>query len=396
MKKVALVINAGSSSIKFALYQLDVARLLARGQVSGLGGSQQPSWEITISNEAKQSCNIDGVKTHLAAIEFILDWVSNNSKKWQLVAAGHRVVHGGTEYSSPVRVTSDILAELRQLQDLAPQHQPHNLSAIDAVTKFMPELMQVACFDTAFHTTQPEAQQLLPLPKRLRDKGLMKYGFHGLSYEYLVDEIPSINSGQLPEKLIIAHLGNGASACAIYKGKSMATTMGFSTLDGIVMGTRCGAMDPGVLLHLLQKENLTVEQLSDCLYEQSGLLGLSGISSDIRQLEASSSPQAELALEVYVSTLAKHIAGLAAVLQGFDAIVFSGGVGENSVFIREKLLSQLAWLGCELDTDANHKGLSCITTPDSQIQAFVVPTNEELVILRYVIDLYTHSTTATN
>jgi len=388
MVDVILVINAGSSSIKFALYQFDHLKLLARGQVTGLVSSQASSWEISLKDGDKQLSTLDDINTHSEAIEFILDWLRDSSTKWQLVAAGHRVVHGGTKYSEPVRVSSEVLAELHQLQGLAPQHQPHNLSAIEAVLEFMPDLLQVACFDTAFHATQPEVQRLLPLPRQLRDKGLMKYGFHGLSYEFLVGELPKVISASLPEKLIIAHLGNGASACAIHQGKSVASTMGFSTLDGLVMGTRSGSIDPGVLLHLLQRENMSVEELSNCLYEQSGLLGLSGVSSDIRQLESSSNPQALLALEVYVSSLAKHITGLATVLQGVDAIVFSGGVGENSVFIREQLLSQLAWLSCDLDVDANRQGLNCITTPDSRIQAFVVPTNEEIVIVRHIIDLY--------
>ncbi len=251
MQEVILVINAGSSSIKFAIYQLDQLQLLACGQVSGLVDSQASIWEISVNGQDKQSLNLDHVHSHAEAIQFILDWLGNSAEDWQLVAAGHRVVHGGTQYSAPVRVTPEILAELRQLENLAPQHQPHNLAAIDAVMELMPELIQVTCFDTAFHATQPEVQRVLPLPKQLRDKGLMKYGFHGLSYDYLVGELPQVTSASLPDKLIIAHLGNGASACAIHQGRSMATTMGFSTLDGLVMGTRSGAIDPGVLLHLM-------------------------------------------------------------------------------------------------------------------------------------------------
>ena len=230
MVKVILVINAGSSSIKFALYQLDNLQLLARGQVTGLAAPVKSTWEITEINESRQTFDLEDVETHTAAVELILDWLKKSPKAWQLVAAGHRVVHGGTSYSAPVRVTADILAELHRLESLAPQHQPHNLSAIEAVAGYMPDLIQVACFDTAFHATQPETQRLLPLPGRLRDKGLMKYGFHGLSYAYLVGELPRVIAAELPEKLIIAHLGNGASACAIDQGKSVATTMGFPTL----------------------------------------------------------------------------------------------------------------------------------------------------------------------
>jgi len=388
MSAVILVINTGSSSIKFALYQLENLELLARGQVAGLNHAEVTLWEISLHRQPKQTSDLPSVDTHAKAIHYILTWIEQQSENWQLVAAGHRVVHGGVKRARPVVIRPEVLTELRALESLAPQHQPHNLSAVDVINESMPELLQVACFDTAFHATQSDAQRMLPLPAHLREKGLMKYGFHGLSYEYLVGELPRTISASLPEKLIIAHLGNGASACAIYKGKSVASTMGFSTLDGLVMGTRCGSIDPGVLLHLLQIEKMSVEELSACLYEQSGLLGLSGKSADIRQLESSSNPQALIALEVYVSTLAKHISGLAAALQGCDAIVFSGGVGENSIFIREKLILQLAWLGCDLDAEANRQGLSCITNPDSQIQAYVVATNEELVIARHTIDLY--------
>ena len=389
MVEVILVINAGSSSIKFALYQLDNLQLIARGQVTNLASSQKSHWEINVINEIKQTSYLDNVDSHKSAVEYILDWFKRSPKDWKLIAAGHRVVHGGNKYSSPVKVTDDVIDDLRKIQVLAPQHQPHNLSGIDALSQFMPDLMQVACFDTAFHVSQPETQKIIPLPSWLRDKGLMKYGFHGLSYEYLVRQLPHIISGSLPDKLIIAHLGNGASACAIHKGQSVATTMGFSTLDGLVMGTRCGSIDPGVLLHLLQQEKMTVEDLSECLYEQSGLIGLSGESSDIRQLEArSNDPQALMALEVYTISLAKHILGLAAVLKGVDAIVLSGGVGENSVLIRKKLLSELAWLGCELDEDANCRGSSLITKQDSRIHAYVIPTNEEMTIVQHVIDLY--------
>ncbi len=388
MVEVILIVNAGSSSIKFALYQLQSLKLIARGQVTGLASSAGASWELDEFNGIKKSNPLGHVDSHAKAVEHILEWFRISAHNWQLVAAGHRVVHGGSRYSSPVKICPEVLADLRQLENLAPQHQPHNLAGVDALSTYMPELLQVACFDTAFHATQPETQKILPLPARLRDKGMLKYGFHGLSYEYLVRELPRVMSAPLPEKLICAHLGNGASACAIRNGESVATTMGFSTLDGLVMGSRCGSLDPGVLLHLLQQEKMDVEELSECLYAESGLLGLSGVSADVRQLEASSDPQAKLALEVYVSGLAKHVAGLAAVLQGVDAIVLSGGVGENSVYIRQQLLSRLGWLGCDLNQDANRQGLPLISNPGSKIQVYVVPTNEEMTIVRHVVDFY--------
>ncbi len=388
MSNVILVVNAGSSSIKFALYLASDLKLLARGQVTGLSSSVESTWEFILSDGEKHKAGIGAIDTHSAAIDFIVNWLKDHSNQWQLVAAGHRVVHGGKKYASPVRITPETLAELRQLQNLAPQHQSNNLAVIEGISDFIPELLQVACFDTAFHSTQPPEQRVLPIPKRYRDKGLMKYGFHGLSYEYLVKQLPTINAGHLPDKLIIAHLGNGASVCAINKGRSVATTMSFSTLDGLVMGSRCGTLDPGVLLHLLQEERVSVNELSHSLYSESGLLGLSGISSDVRQLEASSSEQAELALKVYIDTLAKQVAAFGSVLGGIDALVLSGGVGENSIFVRAQLLARLAWLGCELDEKANQQGQHCITKDSSPIRAFVLPTNEELIIAQHVLDIY--------
>ena len=247
----------------------------------------------------------------------------------------------------------------------------------------MPELPQVACFDTAFHANQAQVHRLLPLPQRLRDLGLMRYGFHGLSYEYLLGEVAKHHAGILPENLIVAHLGNGASVCAIKDGQSLATTMGFSTLDGLIMGSRCGSIDPGALLHLLTTEKMDVEALTDCLYQQSGLLGLSGISADMRELQSSNSKAAALAIDAYVLALVKHIMGLIGLMEGVDAIVFSGGVGENSALIREQVLVRLRWLGCELDSVANQQGAVRISAEGCQIAALVIPTNEELVIARH-------------
>ncbi len=384
MTEVILVINSGSSSIKFALYRLNDLSLLARGQIADIYHSSPSLWALDIAGGEKASTRLEGIDKHNQAIRYILDWVVQNNDSWVLAAAGHRVVHGGAERSRPASINSEVLLELRSLEPLAPQHQPHNLAAIDAIMASMPNLPQVASFDTAFHASQPPEQRLIPLAKSLRDKGLMKYGFHGLSYEYLVRHLAEHTDTALPEKLIIAHLGNGASACAVLNGKSVASTMGFSTLDGLVMGSRSGSIDPGVLLHLLQTENFTAKQLADCLYEQSGLLGLSGISSDVRQLESSADEKASLALDVYVSSILKHIASLGSVMQGIDALVFSGGVGENSVLIRGRVLRQLAWLGCDIDETANKRGDICISTPDSKLKAYVIPTNEELIIAEQV------------
>lgn len=382
MTECILVLNAGSSSIKFAVYQAANLKRLAGGQITGVNGPFRSIFEYSISEteQKKHSAPLDESHSHQQAIRHILLWIAQSTESWRLIAAGHRVVHGGQQFDKPVIINSAVLSELQSLEPLAPQHQMHNLAAIQAIAASMPTIPQVACFDTAFHATQSDSQRLLPIPGKLRDKGLMRYGFHGLSYEYLVRAVPTYHENKLPQKLIIAHLGNGASVCAVNQGKSVATSMGFSTLDGLVMGTRCGSIDPGVLLHLLENESLSVEQLSTCLYEESGLLGLSGLSSDIRELESSSSHQAKTALKVYVASLLKHIAAMASVLQGLDAIVFSGGVGENSVFIRQSVLTQMEWLGCDIDHRANQQGEACITTSDSSVKAYVIPTNEELII----------------
>ncbi len=383
MTDAIVVLNAGSSSIKFALFEPANLGLLASGQVTSFNLPIDTHFEFSLSHQLeKQKSVLPEVINHQQAVHHILQWIKLSSHNWCLVAAGHRVVHGGEIRHQPVLINAKIMSELAALEPLAPQHQPHNLNAINIVSEILPELPQVACFDTAFHAIQHEVQRLLPLPEGLRDMGLMKYGFHGLSYEYLVEELPRINNGLLPEKLIIAHLGNGASICAINNGKSVSTSMGFSTLDGLVMGSRCGSIDPGVLLHILRTKVMGLDQLTSCLYEQCGLLGLSGLSSDMRELEASSSSQARLAIQVYINSFMKHFMALTSVLQGIDAIVFSGGVGENSVLIRQQILSQLAWLGCELDSDANRQGDSLISSSQSKIKAFVIPANEELIIAR--------------
>ncbi|MCK5664195.1 MAG: acetate/propionate family kinase [Thiotrichaceae bacterium] len=389
MTKAILVLNAGSSSIKFALYQMGELALLARGQITEFVKhlSSQSLFEVSQPDQSALKIQLDTIHNHQQATAFIINWISQDSHPWELIAAGHRVVHGGPIRDKPAIVDADVFAELKMLEPLAPQHQPHNLNAIQAISENFPKIQQVACFDTAFHANQGAVNRLLPLPEFLRNKGLMNYGFHGLSYEYLVGQVTDRMGGVVPEKMVIAHLGNGASACAVKNGVSEATTMGFSTLDGLVMGSRCGSIDPGVLLHLLKTEGMDSDELSHILYEQSGLLGLSGLSSDIRDLVNSNSEQAKIALKVYIISLVKHITSLASVLEGLDTLVFTGGVGENSAYIRESVIKKLSWLGCEIDHNANNRGQSCITRKQSKIKVLVLPTNEELIIARQTMQL---------
>lgn len=297
------------------------------------------------------------------------------------------VVHGGPERSRPALVDDDLLAELDQLAVLAPPHQPQNLAAIRAVTQSAPGLAQVACFDTAFHASQSALARTLPLPRELRDQGLQRYGFHGLSYEYVTAAVPSINDGRLPERLIVAHLGNGASLCAVRDGKSAATSMGFSTLDGLLMGTRRGGIDPGVLLHLMREQRMDEAALSDLLYNRSGLLGVIGESADMQTLLASDRAGAAEAVALFCCTVARGIGSMAAALQGIDALVFTGGIGEHASPVRQRGGEQLAWLGVNFDVDDNIVGDACSSRPDSAVSVWVIPTSEEQVIARHTLGL---------
>lgn len=386
MQDVILILNAGSSSVKFAVCTVNEREILAHGQISGIAGAKA-RFEVKVAGGGDAERTDCTAQHHEQALDYIMGWLNEAAGDWRIVGAGHRVVHGGPQRTAPERVTQSLLQELDRYAPLAPHHQPHNLAAIRAVEAVSPGLAQVACFDTAFHAGQPEVCRLLPLPKALRDKGLMRYGFHGSSYEYLVNALPEHIGGELPKRLIIAHLGNGASACAVLNGKSYATTMGFSTLDGLLMGTRCGNLDPGVILHLIRTEGMDEQALTKLLYEQSGLQGVSGISSDMRDLLGSDKPEAQLAVEFYLLTLVRAIGSLAAAMQGVDAIVFSGGVGENAAPIRAETLKRLAWLGCELDSEANQQRGPRISTDDSKISAWVVPTNEEAMIAEHTIRL---------
>ena len=376
------VINAGSSSLKFSIYEGE-KRLLA-GNIDGIG--VRPNATAT-----------DASGGHIAPPDFarsvpaspsevlpaILPWARQHLGTRRLAALGHRVVHGGMHHSKPARVTPELLAELEGLVPLAPLHEPHNLAPIRTAMEINPELPQVACFDTAFHRTAPELEQAFALPYPLYEEGIRRYGFHGLSYEYVASVLPE-EAPQIAEgRVIVAHLGNGCSACAMKARRSVATTMGFTALDGIPMGTRCGALDAGVVLHLIQQKEMTAEALVDLLYRRSGMLGLSGVSSDFRELLASDEPRARFAIDLFCYNVARHVGSLAAALGGLDGLVFTAGVGENAAAIREQICRACAWLGLELDPGANNQHQTRISTPNSRVAAFVIRTDENLMIARH-------------
>jgi acetate kinase len=303
------------------------------------------------------------------------------------VGVGHRVVHGGSRFTGPIIVNKQVLAELHELIPLAPLHQPYNLAAIEAVLERLPGVPQVACFDTSFHRGQSAIAQLVPLPRELRQAGLQRYGFHGLSYEYISSVLPQVAPEIANGRVIVAHLGSGASMCAMKERKSVDSTLGFTALDGLCMGTRPGALDPGVVLHLFQGLKLSTSEVESLLYKKSGLLGISGISNDMRDLLGRSEPEARLAIDYFVYRAAKEIGALAAVLRGVDAIVFTAGIGENSAEIRQRICESSAWLGIELDPEANAGKGPRISTRESQVSVWVIPTNEELIIAQHMASL---------
>ncbi len=393
-ERVIAILNAGSSSLKFAFYREDVAEGLRRiyhGQMPSVSAIAQQGRFIVYDVEGlvvlDEAC---AAVDHAAALQRLLRWFDGHQHGIALLAVGHRVVHGGVEFSAPVRVDEGVLQRLQQLIPLAPLHQPHNLKAIELLRTLRPELPQVACFDTAFHRTMPELAQRYALPHQLFANGVRSYGFHGLSYEYIASVLPDYLGAVADGRVIVAHLGNGASLCAMRAGMSVATTMGFTPLDGLVMGSRCGAIDPGVLIYLL-RQGMSVDALDDLLQHHSGLLGLSGISSDMRTLLASDDARAADAVEQFCYRAAREIGSLAAALGGLDAIVFTGGIGEHATRVREMICQQAQWLGVELDGAANRNNSACISTPQSKVSAWVIATDEERVIARHCYRLVTES-----
>ena len=352
MDDFVVVLNAGSSSLKFCTYsrpQGDAWRLAGRGQIEGIGTSPRFSARDGAGTKVVDEALGETVRDARGALDALAEWLRAQYPGARIVGVGHRVVHGGADFPDPVVVTPDVVARLRALVPLAPLHQPHNLAAIDAVTARLPHVPQVACFDTSFHRGHSAVADLVPLPKEIRDAGVQRYGFHGLSYEYIASVLPQVAPNIAGGRVIVAHLGSGASLCALRKGKGIDSTLGFTALDGVCMGTRPGSIDPGVVLYLFQTLGLDAKAVERMLYKQSGLLGISGISNDMRDLVGNGDPAARLAVDYFVYRVAKEIGALAAVLGGVDGIVFTAGIGERSAPIRKRICEASAWLGLEID-----------------------------------------------
>lgn len=390
MNDAILVINAGSSSIKFALYaqpaEVDESACLYRGSVEGIGADARFRTSTSQAGQAVGQQTPDQTTVtandHSEALQCILDHLAQHTSDLRLVAAGHRVVHGGTAFSQAVRVDEKVFEQLQALIALAPLHQPHALHAIGALQTHRPQLPQVACFDTAFHAAMPAREQVFALPRSLLQQGVRRYGFHGLSYEYIVSVLPTHLGAVADGKLVIAHLGQGVSMCAVQHRHSIATSMSFTPLDGLPMGTRSGAIDPAVVLYLLAN-GMSGEEISDLLHHQSGLLGLSGISGDMRTLLHSDQAAAAEAVDVFCYRISRELGSLAAALGGLDAVVFTGGIGEHAASVREQIGQAAAWLGLEIDNGANQNNAVRISTAASKVSVWVIPTDEEQVIARH-------------
>ena len=384
MSQAILVLNAGSSSIKFSVFLVlaNDLQLLLGGQLEGLYTTtrfkaKDAAGALLAEQQWPTALGHDGGLNHLAA--FLREQLGEH----ELAAVGHRVVHGGMNYAAPVRVNAEMIADLDKLSPLAPLHQPHNLTPIRILQDSRPELLQVACFDTAFHRSQPAVAQSFALPASITELGVQRYGFHGLSYEYIASVLPQYDELAANGKTIVLHLGNGASMCAIDHGRSVASTMGFTAVDGLPMGTRCGNLDPGVVLYLLDELKMDARSIEKLLYQQSGLLGVSGISSDMRTLLDSTEPAAQFAVELFIYRIARELGSLAAAMGGLDALVFTAGIGEQSAEIRQRVCRAASWLGLELDSVANTANVARISTASSNVAAWLIPTNEELMIARH-------------
>jgi acetate kinase len=386
LSRVLLVLNAGSSSIKFSVYEVgapaDALAPVYRGEVDGLGAHPRFVARDGAGARLADEQLADGA-SHDDALGPILAGIEARTANAEIIAAGHRVVHGGVRYASPARVTPEVMRELEALVPLAPLHQPHNLAAIRALTTRRPGMPQVACFDTAFHTTQTPVAQAFALPRALGEAGVKRYGFHGLSYEYIASVLPGHLGEGADGRIIVAHLGAGASMCAMRGRRSVATTMGFTALEGLPMGTRTGAIDPGVILYLMSERGMSLGEVTELLYKRSGLLGLSGVSSDVRDLLASDSPHAAMALDVFVYRVGRELGSLAAALGGLDALVFTAGIGEHAAPIRARICRDAEWLGVRLDEGGNQRGGPRISAAGSRVTAWVIPTDEELMIARH-------------
>jgi len=393
MADALLVLNAGSSSIKFALFP-DGKEIPAQpamsGQIDGIGAHPHLKAKDA-SGTPIDDTNLDlpgpVEQQHKAAMGFLVGWLETHEAGWKIVGVGHRVVHGGERFSAPTRLDEHSIEALRQFIPLAPLHQPHNLAGVDAMRAALPAVPQVACFDTAFHRSQPAVAQLFALPRKFTAEGVRRYGFHGSSYEFIADVLPQHLGTRAEGKIIVAHLGNGASMCAMEKRKSVASTMGFTAVEGLMMGTRTGALDPGVLIYLMEYHQMDAKALTRLLYKESGLLGVSGISQDMRELLASDKPEAKEAVDLFCYRIVREIGSLAAALGGLDALVFTGGIGEHAAPVRAQICQNLGWLGIDFDAAANERKATRITQPGSRTEVLVIPTNEEWMIARHTAEL---------
>lgn len=391
------VINAGSSSIKLSMFslhddrRLGPLRLALRAQVEGIG-TASPHFEAAHADGSKAGSRdwpLGEALSHDGALDHLVEFVTHEFPGIAMLGIGHRVVHGGTAFAQPVRITPEVLSQLEALAPLAPLHQPHNLAPVRRAFSALPGLPQVACFDTAFHRGQSDVADAFALPYALFEAGVRRYGFHGLSYEYIASRLPALSPRLADGRTVVLHLGNGASACALHRGRSIASSMGFTAVDGLPMGTRCGAVDPGVLIYLMDEHGLDARELEAMLYKQSGLLGLSGVSSDMRQLLASDAPRARFAIDVFVHRVAREIGALAAEMGGLDGLVFTAGIGEHAAEIRRRVMSRCLWLGVSAQDAANREGPAerRISTVDSRCEAWVIPTDEELMMARHTFRL---------
>ena len=382
MAECIAVLNAGSSSIKFALYKDGADRpATSRGQIEGIGNAARLSVKDGSGASIAEREWPQGSLDHQEATRTVFQQMIDLLDGTPVSAVGHRVVHGGMDYLGPTRIDAAVLTALRKLCPLAPLHQPHNLSAIDAITELAPHIPQVACFDTAFHRSQPRLAQIFALPRELTEAGVIRYGFHGLSYQFIAGRLDQISPALAHGRVIVAHLGNGASLCALNDGRSVATTMGFTAVEGLVMGTRCGSIDPGVLLYLMDELGMNARAIEDLIYRRSGLLGVSGIASDMRTLLTSDDPSAREAVDLFVYRIVREIGSLAAAMEGVDAIVFTGGIGERSAPIRTAIITGCHWLGASaIETDGSAERR--IDTADSKVQVWIIPTDEEGMMAR--------------
>jgi acetate kinase len=393
MAQQILTLNAGSSSIKFALFARGATpEEFLRGEIEGLGSAPHLQAEQSGKRIADEKLDPAAVTDHASALAIVMRCIETTAGKAEIAAVGHRVVHGGVSFRQPVILDEERVAALAQLTPLAPLHQPFNLAGVRAAQQAFPKAVQVACFDTAFHRAHPWVNDTYALLRTFYEQGVRRYGFHGLSYEYVADRLAQVAPLHAAGRVAIMHLGNGASMCAIRDGQSVGSTMGFTALDGLPMGTRCGQLDPGVVLYLLREKGMTADAIEDMLYHHCGLKGLSGLSQDMRELEVAGTPEAIQAIDYFVFRIRREIGAMAAILAGLDAVVFCGGIGENAWRIRARVCEDFEWLGLEMDDARNQAGEMVISSDRSRVRVFVIKTNEEMMIARHTARLLPHQT----